>query len=353
MEYSEYTLGMTEEQKWLVSAQNIARVMPYCEDITDNYDWHIDDECIIELQRDLRRRIRYAIKNSSEKEIVEAVKRLNPAARRHLAEIMPIQYRGFFEFEGGQLPIALGCPIPFLPLEKRYGVNFQITKPIKKQFGNNTWEIRGTLCNPEAGKVWIALNQIRKRRYNEVIEGTILHYRTTLKEICQELGKGKPGASNVQECIIHSLEQLRGISITWRNGKQFYIGGLIHSATNVREDDERNINIYQDRFFIDQMIDQFIGITNTNIYYSLRGKGANLYLFLNRFKSFNQYNWFDSKTYHLKYTDVYNLAGLQSPIKTPSHKFIVDDLSNQLDEFVDRGIIRRYSIREDCSLVLS
>ena len=98
-------------------------------------------------------------------EIIETINNLDPAAIIHLRELMPLQYRGFFEDQGGHFPYELCCPIPFLPIEKKYGMEYQLTKPIIKHFGKNiTLKISGTLCSPEAGKTYVALNQIRKRK---------------------------------------------------------------------------------------------------------------------------------------------------------------------------------------------
>jgi hypothetical protein len=346
---------LTEEQKWLATAENIGRNIPYLRYLTEEFNefWCEDDFDITPIRMEIRQRMREWMKFTPEADIIETISYLDPAARNHLLEIMPLQYRGFFEYQGGQFPIELCCPIPFLPIEKKYGVNYQITKPIKKQFGKNTLEISGTLCNPEAGKTWVALNQIRKRKVGQLYDGTILSFRTSFTEICRELGKNKPGASNVQEGIIHNLEQLRGISITWRNGRQFYVGGLIHLATNLRIEDCRDVQIYQDRFFIDQILNQFIGIKDVGVYYSLRGKGANLYLFLNNFESFRKYDTFNSKKWHWKYNDVYDMAGLKSPLSKPTEKFMLDDLTQHLEEFRRRHIIKNHSYTDEGHLLIN
>ena len=267
---------------------------------------------------------------------------------------MPLPYRSFFEDQGGQFPIELSCPIPFLPIEKKYGYNYQLVKPIVKHFGKDiTMEIRGTLCNPEAGKVWVALNQIRKRsRAVSYFDHTLLRFETTFTEICRELGKQNPTASNVHEGILHSLEQLSGLQITLHYRGDIYIGGLIHSATILKEDDNRKIYIYQNRFFADQMLKQFIGI-NTDIFYSLRGKSSNLYIFLNNFKTFREEGRFNSEDWHRKYWEIYDMAGLKSPLSHPNKRFMYRDLIACLEELTDNRRMINYEITEKSFLIIA
>jgi len=343
------TKSLTEEKKWLATSEHIGRNIPYCEHLCEEYNYLWVEQKgfnITPIKRDIRRHVQLWIKNTPGKKVVATIQRLNPAARQHLLEIMPIQYRGFFETRDGQFPIEFSSPIPFLSMEKKYGTTFQITKTIRKRYGRNILEIKNTICTPEDGKVFIALNQIRKHNNVELTDQYTIHFRTSFTEIAKELGKTQPYSKSTHEGIFHSLERLRSITLTWRNGKRFYIGGLLHSATNLKPDNDHCIDICQDRFFSDLMLYQFNGFKCLQFYYHLPGRLANLFLFLNRFQSFNQYGTFDSQRWHLQIQDIYDLAGLHSPINAPTMAYILYDFKKLLKEAKKRKLIKSYSMAD-------
>ena len=138
--------------------------------------------------------------------------------------------------------------------------------------------------------------------------------------------------------------------MTWQNKERYYVSRVLHSATNLNEDDYRDIQICQDRFFFDQMSTKISNIKEET-FYSLRGKSSNLYLFLNGFETFRKWGTFNSETWHWRFDNVYDMAGLKSPLSEPSERYILNDMNNLFDEFRDRRINKRTCINYQTKVI--
>ncbi len=343
----------TEEIKWMNTARHLSKVIPNCETLAnDRYGWK--EQCdeshhiIPTIKKAIKQSVSEWIRSTSAQEVIDTVKQINLPARKHLVKVLPIQYRGFFEYQGGQFPIELSCPIPFFPYEKRLGEKVHVSK-IVMEYGETRIIVSHILCKPDDLKGWVALNQIRKRGLCKVTEGEdAIIIRTSFADIAKELGIINPWDKNVRKGIREMLDRLRTMSLSWEKGKgknmKFHDGGLLHLTTNLDEDTDGNLKILMDRFFTDLLMPQFNGF-DEKVLFNLSGRQVNLYIYLNRDMAFNKFGEFNSRNFNQSYIDVYRNASLHSPApisKQLSQGKIKTDLKIVLNGLKSKGVISRF-----------
>lgn len=353
----------TESEKWMMTAEHIGSKIPYCIDLKDyKIDWMMnkdDPEIIPLIQRRIRRRVCQWIVNTPEDEVAYAARQLNPAARIHLCQILPLRFHGFFEFPGGQFPKFLALPAVFFSIEKkRRGENMILDNLTKRAFDREV-VIKGPMCTGEHLKLVIALNQIRKRTLGNVeMDGKLrmIRYRMDYTELAEELDIPNPTHNRTHQYLQAMLEQLRAMTIVWtKTGRKLasYIGGFIHVASILEEDSAYEIEIVQDTIFLHLMEKQFIGIPEKDLktFYHLPGKSVLLYMFLSTYESFNRFGYFNSKQYHMTIFDIYEYSGMQNPFTINDKATIRKLLKAELENLVKQKLISKYSIDGDVLLI--
>jgi len=348
--------SLSPEEKWIATADHLSRHVPGCERLADyRDDWIMNrdnPEAIKQIKRDINYLVRTWMRGAGEDEIRQTVATLNPAAREHIKQLMPLHRRGWFEHRGGQFPIELSVPMIFRSIEKQNLSNVAIRRPITISWGKNRIEIKNNYCTADDIKVWVATNQIRKRSRVRKVDRYIITYETRFVDIAKELGKNNPYSKSAHDSILHSLERSRGMTMTHYEGTRFkHLGGLLHSATDLEEDSTGLIEIHQDSYWFELMNLQFTGI-DEKILYSLPGKQAVFYVFLSRFRSFNKFGNFNSEEYNLTISGVYDLAGLKSPFKEPDMSYIRYDMKQQLEGLQHAGIVKKSFDTTDDMLVI-
>lgn len=333
---------LNETEQWIVTAEAIG-VSEYSLEWSTYKD---DLDIIPEIQESIIGKVTDEIDMYNE-DFIKSISKLHPSARTKILQIIPLEYRGFFEYEHGQFPIELSCPIPFFPYEDRLGERVVLTKQIILRYGKSVIKVRNILCKPDDIKVWVALNQIRKKNLclvNEEKRTIILHVQYS--DIAKELGYQNPWTERVHKIIRSRLERLREMSLVWECGRKFYSGALLGILTNLDCDSENNIEIHMDKFFIELMKIQFNGFNEKQLY-SLSGKPVNIFIYLNRDKGFNKFGVFDSRKYNQKVYDIYDLIGLQNPMSEPLSNYKKSRMVRSLlDDLVAQGIIYSYRIEE-------
>ena len=352
-----------ERKRWLSTAEHVGRIIPGCEHLKSEYSdfWSPGlepfPEDLKQIKKDIKESVGWWLDHEIDEEDINCwIKQLNPKAKNQLLKIMSPQHRGFFETNKGQFPWDLAVPIPFIPLQKQFrNKTNTISNPIRRVHGKTSLIIEGNIATPEDATKFVALNQIRKRSRVHLLDENVLSFITSDYEIARELGKKGPSLYCGKDGeIIQSLRRLRSMTIHWEKGDQYYDGGLLHIFTNLK--DTNKLKIYLDRFFLYRMFNQFIGINYNKLvkFYSLPGKQVNLFLFLSRFKSFNQYGTWDGHRWGMDIARVYELASLRNPNKTNIPRyFIRHDLMRQLKGLYDKGFIKKDGkIDEDDYLII-
>ncbi|MCF8307429.1 MAG: hypothetical protein K9I68_00315 [Bacteroidales bacterium] len=342
------TKKKTELQKYLSTLYQVSKYFENCNELYSKYEdlWQTTDndtQSIEAIKTDMKKGINRFIRAHHEKDVVDIAKKFNPQARRLIKPLIKPQYKGFFETDYKGLPNDFVAPTPFLCLNKREGKFIELSQPLERKYGLTTMEIKGTALTAEDAKTTLALLLIKRMKKTEINRKNI-YFTTTMTEIGQMLQKANPYDKKTKEAIWNSLERLRGCVITLKNknGKRM-IGGILDGAVELEEDSSFEIEIFMDKNFVD-LIDEGYPFMKPEIYFKLPSREANIYYFLMRQKSFNQYGRLSNIGIRKMY-ELTGLGGLQSEQKSMAN--IRFEIKTTLNKLMKRGLIGRFEIERD------
>ena len=299
MEYTYYDTGrlMGEMQKCLATLYTLSRYILEFAELQEEYGpeaWNLDDddEEFPILRKALRRTLDEWYANTPPAEIVETLRpfKLMPKLRPaliHLRNWSRPKYRHYLESDHKGLPNDFAAPCPFLVISDRRS-NTRITKPVVLTYGRTKIEVRNTLLRSEDGQLTVALLLLMRRSDCVLTEKTI-SFTTTREEIARTLDKRFPTHASTREAIWAGLTRLNDCRMTLTNAKGLRtLGGILSGASELVEDSDLQIRIHLDRDFITLFDEGYVAL-EPETYFSLRPTLANLYLFLQRQRSFSEY----------------------------------------------------------------
>jgi hypothetical protein len=338
------------EVRALLSTMNqVASRIPGCEFLASEYveKWTSNDateEELKEMRMDIKKPVHLWMKDEDEEKIVNVVKTLHPACRSTLYGLVRKQFRSFFESTYKALPNDFAAPTPFLVMERSAGNWIQLDKPIILKRGRTKIEIKGTALKAEDGWTTFALLLLTRQKKLEITRKNV-YFRTTIIEIAKTMLKtSNPYSKSTRNAIWSSLERLRGSVLTLINPKGLRtLGGILDGAMELEEDSNLEVGIYLDRNFIELIDEGYIKL-DPEIYFKLSPSQANLYAYLQRQESFNQYGCLNPVSIE-KVIDASGLRGLHPENKTKSMKRCI--LKHALEGLQKKEVVSKFTIKDD------
>ena len=319
---------------------------PGCVKIYDKWDYMRTDEASYnertEMEVDVTKFIRAWCKVTEEKEIVRILATISEKAMYTLHELSPVQFKGFFKPEYEGLPNEFACPTPFLVINRNEGAWSPLKKPLILRYGKTKIKIMGTALHSEDGQLCYALLCLSKSKIRKRPDNNTVAYRTTLTEIGIEMMKGNPYAFDTQNAIWHGLERLRAcsITITGPDGLRS-LGGILNSAKELKTDESgEKIDIFLDRDFV-ELVEMGYTKIDPKLYFKMSPRQANLYLYLQRQKSFNTAGRLRAINIEKVYTAA-GMGGLSPELKTPRE--MEKELRQTLERLVAKKVVKSFKI---------
>jgi len=305
---------MGEMQKCLATLYTLSRYIPAFAELQEEYgpeEWNLDDDAedFPVLRKALRRTLDEWYANTSPAEIVKTLTpfKYNPKLRPvliHLRNWSRPKYKHYLESDHKGLPNDFAAPCPFLVMSDRRS-NTSITKPVELTYGRTKIEVRNSLLRAEDGQLTVALLLLMRRSDCVVTEKTI-SFTTTREEIARTLDISNPWCETTRNRIWGGLTRLNDCRMTLTNAKGLRtLGGILSGARELEEDSDFQLRIHLDRDFITLFDEGYVAL-EPEIYFRLRPTLANLYLFLQRQRSFSEYGTLNP----ISIFKIYEYAGL-------------------------------------------
>lgn len=340
----------------LATAHQLSLNIPGCEHLNskeyvDNWVYvnSYDDYLYVDdVKKDIRQSIVPWLHSVDDNQIVETIRWLPILARNTLYWVVPIRFKHFFEPIYKGFPNDFAVPNPFRCISPKQEDLLNLRKPLILRSGKTIMKIQGTALKAEDGQLTYGLLKVmRTRRTARYTEKNIM-FECTLTEIAKAMLKTNPYAKSTREAIWKGLERLRACAITLTNYKGLRtLGGILDGAIELDEKDKDGIiKIYLDRNFIDLIDEGYPALGD--IYLELPAVAANLFVYLNRQRSFNSSGYLEKRNIE----KVYEAAGLSFDPSSEPLWYKRRRLKDALNKLKKVKVIKYYKI-ENGKLTIS
>lgn len=344
-----------DTEKLIYTCYNVSQYIPGCTELieyhdnlfTHKFDLESLDTTYQEILAEMRKGIKNWLEQADDLEIYKTLRpiRLNPELRKFLIalkilKLFPTKYRSFLESDNRGIPNDFVAPTPFLVMPKQ-AKDIALTKPLVRICGQTKIEIRGSVMRAEDQNLVSVLLMLCNKQAVKITEQTI-GFRTSYKQIAEELRKKQPQSTSTKNGIFAGLTRIDTCRLTLTNIKGLRtLGGIITKVKELETKNGLELLIYLDRDFI-KLVDEGFVKTDPETDFSLSPTQLNLFKYFQRQKLFKLKGVLMPVSIY-KVFDYAGLGGIEEKEKAYQRRI----LRKTLQELQDRRLIGRYKIKND------